>query len=113
LDPFVRLKGTIRMSSLERGLLEPCLETGCCAPQAKTLMGPIQGSIQWNQNTRTRERANMTTAKEAHEIAETLMKAQTRGKFTEYVGEWNTLMLYLEDKMREEGKEREQTRQKK
>jgi len=43
----------------------------------------------------------MTTAKEAHEIASGLMTAMGK-KALNHVGEWNTLMLYLESKMREE-----------
>jgi len=44
----------------------------------------------------------MTTAKEAHNIARTLMEIQPPKKLVEYLGDWNTLLLYLEAKIREE-----------
>lgn len=45
----------------------------------------------------------MTSAKEAQECALEIMKSQGTGKrFTNYIGEWNTLMLYLEHQMKEE-----------
>lgn len=51
---------TWELSSLEREafleLQETCLERELCAPLAKALMEPKQGSIEWSQKTRTRER---------------------------------------------------------
>jgi hypothetical protein len=42
----------------------------------------------------------MTTAKEAKECAETIMKGDGKPawarKMVDYFGEWNTLMLYLD-----------------
>lgn len=44
----------------------------------------------------------MTTAKEAHDLAAKLFEKQSKKQMIEYVGEWNTLLCFLEDKIREE-----------
>lgn len=44
----------------------------------------------------------MTTAKEAHDLATAIMEGMGK-KATNFVGEWNTLLLYLEAQIRKEG----------
>jgi hypothetical protein len=48
------------------------------------------------------EDENMTEADDALECANEIMKSQGTGaRFTNYIGEWNTLMLYLEKCVRD------------